>query len=130
MGAWGIGHFDNDDASDFVCEVAEAKSVAPIAGALSTAATSDYLEAPDAAIALAAAEIVAAASGRGSPDSPDSVTSIVSKLTKTPPAQIIDMARHVTIRVLDESELSDLWKDTDDYDDWRALVKDLADRLS
>ena len=130
MGAWGIGNFDNDDAGDLVSEIEDAKSVAPMTLALSSVAVSEYIEAPEASRALAASEIVAAAAGRGSQDLPDSVTSIISKLTKAPPTKIIGLAQSVTLRILDESELCELWKETEDFEAWQSMVRNLVDRLS
>ena len=64
MGAWGIGHFDNDDAGDWVWELEDSKSLAPVASAIATVeASPDYLESPDACVALAAAETIAASLG-------------------------------------------------------------------
>ena len=63
MGAWGCGSFENDDAVDWVYEF-ESSGVAAVASALehvSSIAEDEYLEAPEASAAIAAAEIVAAA---------------------------------------------------------------------
>ncbi len=63
MGAWGVGSFDNDDAVDWL-EGFGADGAATLQQALEAVADldpQDYLEAPEAVHALAAAEIVAAA---------------------------------------------------------------------
>ena len=65
MGAWGFGSFDNDDAADFLADATESGDLSLVRGALDNVLTStEYVEAPDASQAIAAAEIVAAALGR------------------------------------------------------------------
>ncbi len=65
MGAWGNGSFENDDAADFLTEVTEGEDFAPVREIFATVVNStEYLEAPDASQAIAAAEIVAASCGR------------------------------------------------------------------
>src|SRR5437762_4290319 len=61
MGAWGSGIFENDTACDFAADVAESTGPALLEKALDRviAVGGDYLEAPDAVEALAAADIVA-----------------------------------------------------------------------
>ena len=81
MGAWGIGHFDNDEAGDWVWELEEAKSLAPVASAFDEVdASLDYLDAGIGCIALAAAETVAAVIGKPAEDLPESVAEIAASL--------------------------------------------------
>src|SRR5918996_298232 len=64
MGAWGAGIFDNDDAADWVYELEQAGDDSVLAetlAAVANAGADAYVEAPDAAAALAAAAVVAAA---------------------------------------------------------------------
>src|SRR5215468_1909995 len=63
MGAWGHGSFENDDAADWVHEF-ELQGASAVVSALeyiSRFPEEEYLEAPGASVAIAAAEIVAAA---------------------------------------------------------------------
>ena len=65
MGAWGVGIYENDDAADWRFEVAES-GLAAVEAALDSAIEAEYVEAPDGACALAAADVVARlVSGRG-----------------------------------------------------------------
>lgn len=130
MGAWGVGTFENDDALDLLSAVDEAKSVKPIAGALTEAISSEYLEAPEASASLAAAELVAAALGRPMPNAPELAEKVFKKFTKIPPPQIVEVAQVVTARVLTESELSELWEESGSSEEWSATVKDLIERLA
>jgi Domain of unknown function (DUF4259) len=66
MGAWGHGSFENDDAADWVheFELQGASAVVPAQESVSKIPEDEYLEAPEASVAIAAAEIVAAARER------------------------------------------------------------------
>ncbi len=64
MSAWTSGLFDNDDALDFIDDLAEAPDWRTVVQALDyVTKQSGYLEAPEGQIAVAAAAIVAAAVG-------------------------------------------------------------------
>ena len=66
MGAWGSGSFKNDDAMDWVWTLEGDTDGSVLRATLTPVAETspdDYLEAPDACCALAAAEVVAAGSG-------------------------------------------------------------------
>ena len=72
MGAWGIGHFDNDAAGDWMLELEDAGSLAPVVDAFDEVdASLDYLDADIGSIALAAAETVAAMIGKPAKDLPN-----------------------------------------------------------
>lgn len=48
MGAWGVGNFENDDAVDWTCDIADSKGVKILITPLRyVASESYYLEAPD-----------------------------------------------------------------------------------
>jgi hypothetical protein len=129
MGAWGVGHFDNDDAGDWVWELEEAKSLDPVRAAIEAVeASDDYLEAPEASIALAAAETVAATLGKPVTDLPDSVAALISELGKPSP-ELVTRAKFAVTKIADVSELRELWEETDDFSTWQAKVSDLLERL-
>ena len=130
MGAWGIGHFDNDDAGDWVWELEDAQSLGPVEEAIAAAeAATDYLEAPDATIALAAAEVIAAALGKPADDLPESAAAVVAVLPHAPSPDLVARARAVVERVGADSELRELWEETDDFAAWQSKVADLLQRL-
>ena len=70
MGAWGVGIYDNDDAADWVAEL-EDGGLAVVSAALSTIVDGDYVEAPEGARAVAAADVVARLRSGGGEESPD-----------------------------------------------------------
>lgn len=134
MGTWSVDAFGNDNAADWAYELEEAEDLGPIEEALTSvlSASGEYVEAPDAAIALAAAEVLARLSG--SPGEKNAYTeeidNWVAGTSVKPTAELIEMAKAAIDRILAEnSELNELWKDSDEYDDWRASVSDLRARL-
>ena len=132
MGAWGIGHFDNDEAGDWVWELEEAKSLAPVASAFDEVdASLDYLDAGIGCIALAAAETVAAIIGKPAEDLPESVAEIASNLAGTADAALVTRARSAVERIGTgaDSELRELWEETDDFESWQSRVANTLERL-
>ena len=128
MGAWGIGHFDNDDAGDWIWELEEAKSLQPVISAFDEVDSSlDYLDAGIACMALAAAETVAAVIGKPAADLPESIAAIVPHLAADP--ALVSRARAAVETIGSDSELRELWEETDDFGKWQALVADLSARL-
>lgn len=130
MGAWGIGHFENDDAGDWVWELEDAGSLVPVESAIVGVGPEDCLEAPDACMALAAGETIAAAVGRSASDIPETVSKFVSGLDAPVAPDLVAKARAAVERVLANSELRELWEETDEFDAWQSKVRDLTQRLT
>ncbi len=131
MGAWGIGHFDNDEAGDWAWELEEAKSPAPVIMAFDEIdACSDYLDAGAGCIGLAAAEAVAASIGKPAADLPDDVARSVSAWPAPADPGLVARARSVVDKILAaDSELRQLWEETNEFDAWQSKVADLRSRL-
>jgi hypothetical protein len=130
MGAWGYGSFENDDASDWVWELEDAKSLGPVLSAIETIENGgSYLEAPDCSIALAAAEVVAAIFGNASPDLPESLGPIAAELSGTATETLKSRAGAVVLRIKTESELRELWEDSGALAEWERGIDDLLSRL-
>ena len=130
MGSWGARSFDNDDATDFVAELRSNGS-----GALQDAinevadlAPEDYLEAPSASRAVAAAEVVAAMLGSAAPDLPPEVVEWLST-TPAPDPSLRASATAALKQVVANSELAELWAESGD-DSWREQQANLQQRLS
>jgi hypothetical protein len=129
MGAWGSGSFENDDAGDWAFDLEE-EGVKIIESALNAVASEDYVEAPECSCAIAAAEVVAAAVGR--PTSADTCDEVEQFLAGKPAIgqDLVDLAKKAMARVLaDDSELRELWEESDSFDEWKAIVTDLQARL-
>lgn len=132
MGAWGSNSFENDYAADWVYEF-EASGVAAIMSALdrvSNLASDEYLEAPEASIAIAAAEIVAAA---GDEDLSRLSESAREALAKHKSAfaglSLSGKAKSAVERVLAQSELRELWEEGEGGEMWLDAIAKLRERL-
>lgn len=129
MGAWGTGAFDNDDASDWVYDF-EKRGIAAIEDALSEAEGSRPLEMPTDVNAIAAGEVVAAALGRPATGLREDILSLTRLLRDHVTSDHAERARVAAERVLADSEVADLWAETDEDGEWRAMVGDLISRLA
>lgn len=129
MGAWGTGAFDNDAALDWVWEL-EDGGITAIESALDEAVRSSDLSAPTDVEAIAAAEVVAAAIGRPLAGLSEEIGALVAHVAPSVTPEHTARARTAVERVLNNSELAELWAETDDADTWRGLVEDLISRLA
>jgi hypothetical protein len=131
MAVKGAGIFDNDDAIEWL-DSFESDGPQAIETALTGAADlgkTDYLEATDAAYALAAAEIVAAARDGEIASLPDDFAPrFAEHVDDINDAELVPLARKAVMRVLRSSELKDIAEDSDD-EDWEESVRDLLERL-
>ncbi|MBO9557054.1 MAG: DUF4259 domain-containing protein [Caulobacter sp.] len=130
MSAWSSGLFDNDDALDFVEDLAEAPGWRTVVQALDHATKQvGYLEAPEGSIAVAAAAIVAAAVGEVT-ILPDNHRELKAALG-APPEGAVALARSALGRVVaPASELDELWQEGDDHDAWLTQIAALQSILS
>ncbi len=139
MGTWAVGPFGNDFAQDWAQDLQESRDLYFIEDTLNNvlqAETTEYLEAPFGAEALAAVETWSRLQGKGGVKDEDSaavdawVADVQVKLSK-PRADIADKAaRALALVVSEASELRELWEDSEHYDEWLASVTDLQRRLS
>lgn len=127
MGAWGIGSFENDDASDLVSDVGET-GWRVLSEALASAERPGYLEAPTAARAIAASELIASARGHSTSDTPH-----VEIPGGTPKVADLDRSKDLALRVLGrvrkDSELRELWEEAGQLTEWELTLGDLETRL-
>lgn len=131
MGTWGTGTFENDDASDWVYELETAESPEILAATLKAVTSADsYLEAPSCVNALAAAEVVAGLAGKPAADLPEAVTKWLHGRPQTDASRLKPLALAAIDRILTDSELKDLWSETDDLETWQRAVRDVRTRLS
>ena len=133
MGAWGVGIYDNDDAADWAGDLS-GRGIDAVEEALDEALVSGYLEAPEGARALAAADVVARLRSGGGEVSPyaENVATWVREHPAPPPAGLVDKAIRAVARVRDgDSELLDLWTDAGEaLDQWLAVLADVEARLA
>lgn len=134
MGAWGTGVFDNDTACDWAYGLEGQGDLALIERTLDTvlAAAGEYLDASDAEEALAAIETIARLQGHwGVRNSyTANVDAWVEKIKLQPPPALVQKAHAAIDRILGEdSELMELWDDSDSLDEWKRAVEELRSRV-
>ncbi len=132
MGCWGIGNFDNDDALDWASNLGESLGLDPVDRVLRAPCNGEYLEAPEASEALAAAEVVAALLGHPASDLPVNLARWIAEHRGLDARPYREVALLRVRAVLDEnSELRELWEENDeDFPFWKATVEALIARLS
>jgi len=134
MGTWTTDAFGNDDACDWAYGLEETDDLSLVEETLDAVLSigSDYLEAPAAAEALAAIEVIARLQGNwGEQNSySEAVDNWVKKSKFSPSPALVNKAHGAIQRILAEkSELKDLWEETDDYEAWVASVRELRGRI-
>jgi hypothetical protein len=132
MGAWDTGPFDNDDASDWLYELAESSDTSVIASVLNTVANigDAYLEAPECSQALTAAEIVAAFKGHPSEGIPENAKNWIENHQNLDVSELIPTSQMVVERIRTNSELKELWEESEYAPKWHSSLEDLLARLA
>jgi hypothetical protein len=133
--AWGVGPFENDDAWELLSVLVVTTGTGIVAVALDAVSAlpdGEQLEAPDAAMAVAAAEVVATALGRPGPGVPHEVRDwIAGNHRGLDTTMTIPMAREAIARVEQPgSELRARWERDGRDGRWLAGLRDLEARLS
>ena len=132
MGAWLHEPFGNDDALDWVYQLEDIQDDSVLARVFNRAIENqdDYLEADDAFVIVAAAEVVAKLLGKGTQQ--DSYTEQVDEWVKSvdfqPSADLLAKAQTALDLVLgEESELKELWSEAEeeDRDAWYSNIEAL-----
>lgn len=131
MGVWGVGIFENDDATDWLDRVTDSADLSALRDALSAVVeTDDPIEAPEASVALAAAEVVAALRQKPAKDLPDAIKGFLVRLSHVPQQELFLLACLAVEGVRYNSELTGLWTESDERDAWETIVDDLHRRLT
>lgn len=133
MGAWSHEAFGNDDALDWAFGLEEVDDLSLIASALAAVVDepAGTLDASRATQALAAIELVARLRGHASDEAcPDVAQDWVARTRLTPPEPLVRRALAALERIGGhDSELKELWDDSDSAQDWQASLADLRRRL-
>ena len=145
MGAWGEGHFENDTALDWIYDLKPPKKrlfgllqADPISYCLDTVTPvidSHYVDADAACELLAAAECIALVRGHPAHELPEDIHDWHQQIkhihTQAGEDHIVQWVIEAVQRVKSptESELNELWEETEDYPNWLAAVDDLIERL-
>lgn len=135
MGAWGVRALENDDAADWSDELQETSDLSLVEETLEMIETvsSDYLEADVACEVLAACELIARMLGRsGYSDAySEPLDEWVAKHSIDVPSTLVARASHaIDLVISEDSELKELWQESDEYAAWLAAVEDLRHRVT
>ncbi|KQV60245.1 hypothetical protein ASC95_01880 [Pelomonas sp. Root1217] len=133
MGAWSHEAFGNDDALDWVHGLEAVDDLSLLEAALDAVLdeSGGCLEAPLATEALAAVELIARLRGHAGEEScPDIAEDWIARTRLVPPEPLVKRALAVLERIGgDESELKELWDESDSAEAWQASLADLRRRL-
>ncbi len=134
MGAWDTDPFGNDTACDWAYSLEESEDFDLIEEALSKieAAGDEYIEAPEAEEAIAAADTLARLKGKAyvKNSHTEAVDEWVAEQQLTVPEDMIELAILAIERIQSEpSELLEQWEESDDFDAWKKHLENLKKRL-
>lgn len=134
MGTWATDAFGNDYAMDWAQDLHEYKTLELVETTLDNVidSTEAELEAPFAAEALAALEVIARLLGKPGEDDPATaeVDEWVAACRKKVTPPLLDKARLAFDKITAEaSELRQLWQDSEHFADWQADVAHLRARV-
>ena len=129
MGTWGSGPFENDHAADWAYDLEDADDLALAMDALERVRNAEYVDADDASIGVAAAEVIAAVGGRPHADLPEDLRrwAATSGITLDPEHSEDAAAAVARIRG-EDSELAELWAESG-AEEWHGHLDDLSERL-
>lgn len=135
MGTWSHEPFGNDSACDWAYGLSEHKDFSLVAEAIQNVLenSQDYLDADLAVEAIAAAEVLAKAMGRGTQT--DAYTADVDtwlrSIADKPSSELLTKTQDALTRITgSDSELRGLWEESDDFGSWESSVKALQKAIS
>jgi septation ring formation regulator EzrA len=134
MGAWDSDPFGNDTALDWSYSLEDYEGLELIEETLAKIEEMDdeYVEAPDAEQAIAAADTLARLKGKAyvKNSHTEAVDAWVAEQDLEVPQDLIDLALEVIDRIQSEpSELLELWEESENFAAWKKHLKDLKKRL-
>ena len=130
MGPRDTGNFGNSDASDWLYELEESSGPDVLKEAFKAINGNGYPESPDCCIALAAAEVVAAARGNPSADLPEDLQKWLQDQDNLNAIKGLAKSAITAVnKVSTKSELRDAWEESDSWHEWLQVVEGLRRRL-
>lgn len=134
MGTWSHESFGNDTANDWAYELEDATDFAVIEAALQVALDEgdEYLDADLAMEAIAAVEVIAKRLGKGTQSDvyTEKVDQWLETISEQPSDDLLSLAKRVLERIVaDDSELKELWLESDEYELWLGNIQQLKNAL-
>jgi hypothetical protein len=137
MGTWSEDNFGNDDAGYWIYSLEKSKGIGTLMSAIKLVnSSSDYLEAPDCSEALAASEVIAAALTEDFSQVPEKAKNWVSKkrgiFGKKPNIELEHAVEAIKAvqKILKDSELKELWEESEGYSNWEKIQSTLIGKLT
>lgn len=135
MGTWSHESFGNDTANDWAYELESATDFSVIETALQVALDEgdEYLDADLAMEAIAAVEVIAKRLGKGTQSDvyTEKVDQWLETISEQPSDDVLSLAKRVLERIVaDDSELKELWLESDEYELWLGNIQQLKDALN
>ena len=134
MGTWSHESFGNDTANDWAYELEDGTDFSVIEAALQVALDEgdEYLDADLAMEAIAAVEVIAKRLGKGTQSDvyTEKVDQWLETISEQPSDDVLSLAKRVLERIVaDDSELKELWLESDEYELWLGSIQQLKDAL-
>lgn len=134
MGTWSHESFGNDTANDWAYELEDATDFSVIETALQVALDEgdEYLDADLAMEAIAVVEVIAKRLGKGTQSDvyTEKVDQWLETISEQPSDDLLSLAKRVLERIVaDDSELKELWLESDEYELWLGNIQQLKDAL-
>ncbi|AWA46601.1 MULTISPECIES: DUF4259 domain-containing protein [Acinetobacter] len=135
METWSHESFGNDTANDWAYELEDATDFSVIEAALQVALDEgdEYLDADLAMEAIAAVEVIAKRLGKGTQSDvyTEKVDQWLETISEQPRDDLLSLAKRVLERIVaDDSELKELWLESDEYELWLGNIQQLKDALN
>ncbi len=130
MGSFDTGNFGNDAALDFIDDLIETGNLDVLHEAFEFVldlTEDDFLETHECQETLAAAEVIALALGNPCENLPEELAEWMEGTTLKSKEILRQKAIGACRRVREQSELRDLWEETEEFDAWLAVLDDLID---
>ena len=134
MGAWNISNFDNDTAGDWLYEFEENPSIVFLEKTIDSVFKEEYIDSDIALEALAAIEVITLIKG-DSKEKREELEALENINFEVLGNEINATLYNKSIKccnlILNEenSELYDLWEESDSLDDWKDVILDLKQRI-
>ncbi|MCU6708911.1 DUF4259 domain-containing protein [Paenibacillus sp. J5C_2022] len=129
MGAWGYGSLENDTVLDWVEELLETEDLSLISESIEMALDDRYLDADTASIAIGSVEILAALQNKlGNEKYDDELEEWINR-HKGQGKELLLKAQKALERIQLESELKELWEESENFENWIEAMKELECRI-
>lgn len=129
MGSWGYTALEDDTVLDFIGEFGDSPSIELLDKTLQQAIDVEYIDDWVGASALAAAEVVAAIN-----ENPLAALDDKIKEWANSAGACVDNLKSSALmavnKVFEESELREIWEDSDGLEQWSVAIEDLKSRLA